>query len=289
VSDRPATPRLVSRFRVPDLGVGAGYRAGHYAAIDAGAPDIDWFEVLSENHMVDGGGPLHWLDKVRARWPVVQHGVSMSLGSDEDPEHTRRLVALTRRTGSPWVSDHVCFTHAGGVNSHDLLPVPYTRDVLRHMVDRCRRMTDALGVPLVVENPSSYLGWRASELPEWAFISELCEAADVGLLLDVNNVFVSSVNHGFDPLEWLNNVPADRVVQIHLAGHTIRDGYRLDTHDHPVCDEVWDLYAHVIRRVGSVSTLIEWDDKLPSLDRLVEEVQRARAVRDAALAERADG
>jgi uncharacterized protein (UPF0276 family) len=154
------------------------------------------------------------------------------------------------------------------------------------MVDRCRRTADALGVPLAIENPSSYLGWRASELPEWAFIAELCEAADVGLLLDVNNVFVSSVNHGFDPHEWLDNVPIDRVVQIHLAGHSIRDGYRLDTHDHPVCDEVWDLYAHTIRRVGSVSTLIEWDDRLPTLDRLVEEVQRARAVRDAALAAR---
>ena len=279
----PEAPRRVSRFQVPDLGVGAGYRPAHYAAIDAEAPPIDWFEILSENHMVDGGGPLHWLDRVASRYPVALHGVSMSLGSDEDPEHTRRLIALARRTGAPWVSDHLCFTSAHGVHTHELLPLPYTRDVLRHLVDRCRRMQDALGVPLALENPSSYLTWRASELPEADFLAELAETADVALLLDVNNVHVSAFNHGFDPYHYLDTLPADRVVQIHLAGHSVREGYLLDTHDGPVIDAVWALYRHAIHRIGPVSTLIEWDDRLPPLSGLVAEVDRARQERTRAL------
>ena len=250
---------------------------------------MDFFEIISENFMVDGGAPLYWLDRVLERYPIVQHGVSMSLGSGEDREHTALLKRLVARTHTPWLSDHLCFTRAH-VNSHDLLPVPYTRDVLDHIVDRCRRAQDTFGVPFAVENPSSYLSFRASTMPEWDFLAALADRADCGILLDVNNIFVSSVNHGFDPMVYIDAIPADRVVQIHLAGHSIRRAegggeYRLDTHDAPVIDEVWALYRAAIARTGPVSTLIEWDDQLPTWERLSEEAETARAHREAALAE----
>lgn len=264
--------------------MGVGFRIPHYAHVCDQRPPMDWFEVISENHMVDGGGPLYWLERLRETYPVVLHGVSMSLGSDEDEEHTRRLKTLARRTRAPWVSDHVCFTTAGGVNSHDLLPVPYTRAVLDHMVERCKRIAQALDVPFAVENPSSYLGWKDSEMPEVEFVAELCERADVGWMLDVNNVFVSAVNHGLDARAYLDAVPADRVVQVHLAGHSVREGYRLDTHDAPVCDEVWELYRYAIERIGPVSTLVEWDGNIPAWDRLAEEADVARRLRAEAVA-----
>lgn len=274
----------MSRFGVPDLGVGVGLRIPHYSHLDEHLPAMDWFEVISENFMGDGGSPRYWLDRFRERYPIVQHGVSMSIGSDEDEEHTRRLLALAERTRSPWVSDHLCFTSAGGVNSHDLLPLPRTREVLEHVVERCKRIAGQLQVPFALENPSSYLDWRASEIPEPEFLAEVAERADVGLLLDVNNVFVSSVNHGFDPADWLAALPMDRVVQIHLAGHSVREGYRLDTHDAPVCDEVWSLYRQVIERVGPIPTLVEWDDQFPTWERLAEEAAAARTIRDEACA-----
>ncbi len=245
---------------------------------------MDWFEVISENHMVDGGSPLHHLDRLCEHYPVVQHGVSMSIGGREDPEHTARLVALAKRSGTPWVSDHVCFTGSDSVNAHDLLPVPYTPQMLQAMVERAKRMQGVLPVPFALENPSSYLSFRASVMPEWEFMSRLVEQADIGWMLDVNNIYVSSINHGFDPMTYLENVPADRVVQIHLAGHSIMDGYRLDTHDAPVCDAVWDLYRAAIERIGPVSTLVEWDGNIPSWERLSEEAAHARRVRDQATA-----
>ncbi len=274
----------MSRFGVPELGVGVGLRVPFYPHLDEHLPAMDWFEVISENFMGDGGSPQYWLGRFLERYPIVQHGVSMSVGSDEDEEHTRRLVALAKRTGTPWVSDHLCFTSAGGLNSHDLLPLPYTREVLDHVVERCKRIAGHLDVPFALENPSSYLGWRASEWPEAEFLAEVAERADVGILLDVNNVFVSSINHGFDPRAYLDVLPADRVVQIHLAGHSIREGYRLDTHDAPVCDEVWGLYREVIERLGPIPTLVEWDDQLPSWERLAEEAAAARRIRDEAVA-----
>lgn len=284
----------VSRFGVPDLGIGVGLRVPYYRRIAEGDPvTVDWFEIISENFMVDGGSPLYWLERVSARYPIVQHGVSMSLGSREDPEHTARMKVLLGRTRTPWLSDHLCFTHAhrraGGevVNSHDLLPVPHTEEMLRHLVDRCKKAQDDFGIPFAVENPSTYLGYRASIMPEWEFLAALAERADCGILLDVNNIFVSSINHGFDPYTYLDAVPLDRVVQIHLAGHSIREGYRLDTHDHPVCDEVWALYRETIRRAGPVSTLIEWDDQLPPWERLAEEAETARRHRQQALQARA--
>jgi uncharacterized protein (UPF0276 family) len=271
------------RWRVPDLGVGVGLRIPHYEHLAATWPEVAWFEVISENFFVDGGSPRYWLDRFRERYPVVLHGVAMSLGSEEDPEHTRRLVELARRVRAPWVSDHLCFTRAGGVQTHDLLPLPYTEEVLRHVIERCKRIAGSLSVPFAVENPSTYLGWRASEMSEVEFLVRLAEAADIGLLLDVNNVFVSACNHGFDPLAYLDAVPAERVVQIHLAGHSVREGYRLDTHDGPVCDEVTALYRRAVARLGPVSTLIEWDDRLPPFPALQAEAARAAAVRAEAL------
>jgi uncharacterized protein (UPF0276 family) len=273
----------VGRFQVPDLGVGVGLRIPHYPHLSTAWPAVPWFEVITENFLGDGGAPRYWLDTFRERYPLVMHGVSMSLGSEEDPEHTARVVRLARHLRSPWVSDHLCFTRAGGVQTHDLLPLPYTEDVLRHVVERCKRISGELGVPFVVENPSTYLTWNASEMSEAEFLGRLAEAADIGILLDINNVYVSACNHGLDPRTWIDAIPADRVVQLHLAGHSIREGHRLDTHDHPVCDEVWDLYRHTVARVGAVSTLVEWDDQLPPFPELLAEAGRAQRIREEVL------
>jgi uncharacterized protein (UPF0276 family) len=273
----------VSRFQVPDLGVGVGYRVPHYRQVLDEQPAMDWFEVLSENFMVDGGSPRWHLEQLAQRYPTVPHGVSLSLGSEADPEHLRRLRALCDHLRPPWFSDHACWTGTRRHAVHDLLPVPYTPAMRRHMVDRVREAQDKTGRLLAIENVSAYLAWADSTEPEWAFLGELAEAADCALLLDVNNVFVSSVNLGFDPLAFLDGLPLDRVVQIHLAGHSVRPRYRLDTHDGPVCDEVWELYREAIRRIGPVSTLIEWDGDIPTFARLQEEAARARTERDAAL------
>jgi uncharacterized protein (UPF0276 family) len=247
---------------------------------------MDWFEIISENFMVDGGAPLYHLERLREAYPVIPHGVSMSLGGVADPEHLDRLAALVERIRPPWASDHVCFTGVRGVNTHDLLPVPFTAEVRDHMVDRIRAVQDRLQIPFAIENASTYLAFSSSDLPEWEFLAEVAERADCAILLDVNNVFVSSVNHGFDPREYLAAIPGDRVVQIHLAGHSVvkttdpPGEYCLDTHDHPIRDEVWQLYEEVIGRLGPVTTLIEWDDHIPSWERLSEEAASARAIRD---------
>jgi len=276
---------LVSRFKLPDLGIGVGFRVPHYRQIAEKRPQMDWFEVVSENFMVEGGAPLHWLDQLIANYPVVLHGVSMSLGGREPQGYLRKLARLVDRVNPPWVTDHVCFTGTDSLRVHDLLPVPYTESVLQHMADNIRRVQDALSKPFGVENPSSYLSWHATHMPEWVFMAELAERADCGILLDVNNIFVSSVNHGFDPREYIDHIPRDRVIQMHLAGHTVFPTHRLDTHDAPVAQEVWDLYRYAIRRFGPVSTLVEWDGDIPSFERLQEEAERARSERNAALAE----
>jgi uncharacterized protein (UPF0276 family) len=272
----------VSRFAVPDLGVGVGFRVPHYGVVLNEHPAMDWFEVIAENFMLDGGPPLENLARLQAAYPVVPHGVSMSLGDAVNPDHQRRLLALLARLNPPWFSDHACWTGHAGVNTHDLLPLPYTDEVLAHVVDRIKQIQDRSGRLFAVENVSSYLSYRGSTMPEAEFMAALCERADCALLLDVNNVFVSAVNHGLEPALYINTLPLDRVVQVHLAGHSIRDGFRLDTHDHPVCDEVWALYAALIRQIGPVSTLIEWDDQIPSFERLRAEAEAARAVRDGA-------
>lgn len=262
-------------------------RTQHFAHILNHEPDVDWFEIISENFMVAGGSPRHYLAELMKSYPVIQHGVSMSLGSESQPEHLEKLVKLARYTGTPWLSDHVCFTGSAHVNSHDLLPVPYTDEMVAHFVRRIGEVKEALGPTVfAIENPSSYLGWRTTHMPEWEFVARVVEEGDCGVMLDVNNIFVSSINHGFDPTEYIDAIPGDRVVQIHLAGHSIMEGYRLDTHDHPVCDEVWDLYRYTIERIGSVSTLIEWDGHIPSWERLSEEAAHARELRSQAVAAR---
>jgi uncharacterized protein (UPF0276 family) len=250
----------------------------HYREIIEAHPAVDWFEVISENHMVDGGRPLEVIDRVSEQYPVVLHGVSLAIG-DAAPlnkGYLRRLRALADRVNPEWVSDHLCWGSHGGNYSHDLLPVPYTRETLRLVVDKVREIQDILGRRFFLENPSTYLTFCNSHYTEWDFLAELAERADCGLLLDVNNIFVSACNHGFDPLVYLDGIDGDRVVQIHLAGHTDKGNIRLDTHDAYIIDEVWALYAETISRFGPISTLIEWDDHIPALSELMEEAARAR-------------
>jgi uncharacterized protein (UPF0276 family) len=276
------------RLGLPDLGVGLGLRTPHYEAIFASFPAIDWFEIISENFMVPGGMPLANLNRVLERYAVVQHGVSLSIGSTSplDWDYLHALKKLLQRVRSPWVSDHLCFTGSGGVNIHDLLPLPYTEEAIRHVASRARTVQDFLEVPLALENASSYLTYTSSTMTEWAFLKAVVEEADCGILLDVNNVYVSSYNHAFDPREYVDAVPAHRVVQIHLAGHSNFGKYILDTHSAHVIDPVWDLYRRAIRRIGSVSTLIEWDDDIPPLETVVAEAERARTIRDEEVARR---
>ena len=270
------------RLGLPDLGVGVGLRIPHYETIFSEWPAIDWFEIISENFMVEGGLPLRNLERTLSRYRVVQHGVSMSIGSTSplDRGYLARLKSLVAKVGSPWVSDHLCWTGLAGQNLHDLLPLPYTDEAVRHVARRVREVQDFLEVPFALENVSSYLTYTSSAMTEWEFLTAIAEEADCALLLDVNNIYVSSFNHGFDPQAYVDGVPHHRVVQVHLAGHTHRGKYILDTHSAPVIDPVWDLYRRTIERTGPVSTLVEWDDDIPPLARLLEEADKARAIRD---------
>jgi uncharacterized protein (UPF0276 family) len=276
----------MNRFGLADLGIGIGLRTTHFGEILAGEPAVDWFEVLSENFMDTGGRPLHVLDRVAERHPVALHGVSLSIGSTDaiDRVYLRKLKALAERTRARWVSDHLCWTGVLGRNTHDLLPLPYDTATLRHVARRVKQVQDVLERPLVLENPSTYLAFAGSTMPEWEFLARLCEAADCGLLLDVNNVYVSAFNHGFDPRLYIDAIPAERVVQVHLAGHTNHGTHILDTHDGPAIDAVWDLYARLCARTGPVSTLFEWDASIPPLAEVRAEAEKARPLRGAAAA-----
>lgn len=265
-----------ARFDLPYLGVGVGFRVPHYGQVVRERPEMDWFEVISENFMGDGGSPAWHLERLADAYPVVCHGVSANLGGAEDPDHTRRLARLVQQLDPPWVSDHLCWTRADGVASHDLLPLPYVPEIIEHVADRIKALQDRLGRPFAVENLSSYATFKASQMPEWEFLGRVAERADCAILLDVNNVFVSACNHGFDGQRYLDNVPLERVVQVHLAGHSVTPTHRLDTHDHPVCDEVWALYESLLQRRGPVTTLIEWDANIPSFERLQQEAAQAR-------------
>ncbi|WP_437872839.1 MNIO family bufferin maturase [Sorangium sp. So ce363] len=269
------------RLGLPDLGVGVGLRIPHYRHIFEHRPPVDWFEIISENFMVDGGMPIANLERVLSSYRLVQHGVSLSIGSTDplDFDYLRRLKALLARVGSPWVSDHLCWTGAHGINLHDLLPLPYTDEAVRHVAARARVVQDFLEVRLALENVSSYLTFTASRMSEWEFLSAVAEEADCGILLDVNNVYVSSYNHGFDPEAYIDGVPHHRIVQFHLAGHTHQGAYILDTHSDHVVDAVWALYRRAVARAGDVSTLIEWDDDIPSFEVLAAEAEKARAIR----------
>ena len=271
-----ATPALTA----PPLGFGLGLRTQHYEAILAERPAIDWFEIISENYLVPGGRPLDYLDRIRADYPMAMHGVSLSIGSDDplDRDYLRRIATLARRIEPAWISDHLCWTGVGGRNMHDLLPLPYDQATLDHVVERIGQVQDALGCRLVLENVSSYVTYRRSTMPEWDFLAEVARRADCLILLDVNNIHVSAFNHDFDPLAYLDAIPAERVQQIHLAGHEDNGSHIIDTHDHPVIDPVWRLYGEAIRRCGPVSTMIERDDNIPPLGELVAELAQARAI-----------
>lgn len=264
----------------PYLGFGLGLRSCHYREILDSNPAIDWFEVISENYMVPGGQPLQMLDRIAERYPVVMHGVSLSIASTAplDRSYLSSLKNLARRVNPKWISDHLCWTGVHGVNLHDLLPVPYTEEALAHVVRRISEVQDFLGCRIAIENVSSYFEYESSEMEEWTFVAEMAKRADCYLLLDVNNVFVSGFNHEFDTREFISAIPADRVVQFHLAGHSEGKDYLIDTHDAAIRPEVFSLYAKAIERFGPVSTMIERDDNIPPLGELVAELDQARAI-----------
>jgi uncharacterized protein (UPF0276 family) len=267
-------------MRSGNLGFGLGLRTVHYEDILATRPHVDWFEALSENYMVPGGKPLYYLDRIRADYPVVLHGVSMSIGSADplDLDYLKGLKALADRVEPQWMSDHLCWTGIARHNMHDLLPLPYTRAAVDHVVARIGQVQEYLGRRILIENVSSYVNFEQSEMTEWEFLREIAERADCLLLFDVNNVYVSGFNHDFDPRDYIDAVPAERVQQIHLAGHTNCGTHIIDTHDAAIIDEVWKLYRYAIEAFGPVSTMIERDDHIPELDVLVAELDQARAL-----------
>jgi len=268
------------------LGHGVGLRRDHYERVLSAPTGVDWFEAISENFMVPGGRPLDILSRVRRDYPIVLHGVSLSIGSTDpiDDGYLQQLGRLIHIIEPAWVTDHLCWTGVSGVNSHDLLPMPYTEEALEHVVRRVSQVQERLGRRIGLENPSSYLTWTASTIAEWDFLAAVAERADCGIMLDVNNVFVSARNHRFDPEVYIDAIPKDRVWQFHLAGHSDHGTHLLDTHDHPVREEVWELYRRAVRRFGTVPTLIEWDGNIPEWDRLEAESKRAREVMRDALA-----
>lgn len=262
------------------LGFGLGLRPNYYPDIVDRPSKVDWFEVISENFLVPGGKPLSMLERIRRDYPIVMHGVSMSIASTAplDLAYLRSLKRLADRFEPAWLSDHLCWTGVHGINLHDLLPIPYTEEALDHVVDRIKRAQDALGRRIAIENVSSYVTVVSSEMDEWVFVAEMAERADCLVLLDINNVFVSAFNHGFSAEEFIDAIPVDRVVQLHLAGHSDHGAYKVDTHDSPICEEVWALYTRARRRFGAVSTMIERDDNFPSFSELLNELKIARDI-----------
>lgn len=275
---------MTNRWGFPDLGVGIGLRTLHFGHILSKSPKVDWFEVLSENFMDSGGRPLRVLDQVAERYPVVLHGVSLGIGNTDplNRDYLRKLKDLATRTKAHWVSDHLCWTGILGRNTHDLLPMPYTEEALKHTTERTRAVSDILERPFVLENPSSYVEFADSSMPEWEFLGRLAEDADCGLLLDVNNVYVSSFNHRFDPRVYIDAIPADRVVQYHLAGHTNKGTHILDTHSDHAVPEVWELYRRAWARTGRTATLYEWDEDVPEFEVVHTEALKAREFQTAA-------
>lgn len=273
-------------LRYPYLGHGIGLRVDHYDAILEDKPAIDWLEIVSENYLVPGGRPLDYLERFREHYPLVMHGVSLSIGSTDplDRDYLKSLRQLADRVQPSWISDHLCWTGVEGVNLHDLMPLPHTDEAIAHVVDRVSEVQDFLGRRILLENVSSYVGYTHSTVPEWEFVSAIAKAADCLLLVDINNVYVSSVNHGFNSLEYLDGLPAERVQQFHLAGHLKGNRLIIDTHDTTISDPVWQLYAEALKRYGPVSCLIERDDHIPPLAELMAELEQARGISSDTLA-----
>ncbi len=264
----------------PFLGYGLGLRKEHYTSVLDELPQVDWFEIVSENYLVEGGKPLHYLDRIRAHYPMVMHGVSLSIGSTEalDLDYLNALKGLIDRVQPAWFSDHLCWTGVQGINLHDLMPLPYTEEAIAHVVERVQRVQDLIGRQMLLENVSSYVSFCDSQLSEWEFLREVAERADCLILLDINNIYVSAFNHNFDPYAYLEAIPVERVWQIHLAGHTRQDDLIIDTHDHAIADPVFALYAAAVRRYGRVSAMIERDDRIPPLSALIDELARVRDI-----------
>jgi uncharacterized protein len=267
-------------IKVPYLGHGLGLRTEHYTDVLSNQPNVDWFEAISENFMVEGGNPRRVIMEVREHYPVVLHGVSMSLGSTDplNKEHLHKLACLAHDLEPAWISDHLCWSSFNGHSVYDLWPLPYTEEALNHLTERIVYVQEFLGRQILVENVSSYVAFSDSSMTEWEFLSTLAQQADCGLLLDINNIYVSSQNHGFDPYAFVNGITQERVGQFHLAGHSIKETHLLDTHDHPVCDAVWKLYQAAVARFGNVSTLLERDDHIPPLNELLQELEKARGL-----------
>jgi uncharacterized protein (UPF0276 family) len=262
------------------LGYGLGLRTDHYTTILDTRPSIDWFEIISENFLIPGGKPLYYLDQIRELYPMVMHGVSLSIGSS-DPlnwDYLKQLKHLAQRVKPAWISDHLCWTGVNKLNMHDLLPLPYTEEAIRHVAQRVREVQDFLGRQILLENVSSYLTYKDSEFTEWDFLRTIAEEANCLILLDINNIYVSGFNHGFNPVEYIEGIPIERVKQFHLAGHTNNGDHIIDTHDAPVIEEVWQLYAIAVKRFGKVATMIERDDNIPPLDELLLELEKAKDI-----------
>lgn len=276
-----------SLLRLPYLGYGLGLRHQHFQYILDTKPAVDWFEILTENYLVEGGRPLYYLDRVHEHYPFVMHGVSLSIGSADplNKEYLSKLKKLIDRVEPLWVSDHLCWTGVNGYNLHDLLPLPYTEEALQHVVDRIKQVQDFLGRRILIENVSSYISYKHSQMTEWEFLTAVAEQSDCLLLLDVNNIYVSAFNHQFDPQDYLKGVPVERVQQFHLAGHENCGTHIIDTHDQPIIDGVWSLYADAVRRFGRVSTMIERDDNIPEFPVLFEELNQAKSIAEKILAE----
>ncbi len=275
---------MSNRWGLPDLGIGVGLRTVHFPHVLQNQPDVDWFEILSENFMHTGGRPMWVLDQVSEAYPVALHGVSMGIGNTDplNRAYLSELKRLAERTKARWVSDHLCWTGIVGRNVHDLLPMPYTEEALVHTTRRVRQVQEILERPLVVENPSSYVEFASSSMSEWEFLTRLSEDADCGLLLDVNNVYVSAFNHGFEAKAYIDALPSDRVVQYHVAGHTNKGTHIIDTHSDHALGEVWELYRRAWQRTGATATLYEWDDEIPEFDVLLAEARKALLFREPA-------
>ncbi len=270
---------------LPFLGYGLGLRSDHYETILDQRPTVDWFEILTENYLVPGGKALYYLNRIRENYLVVMHGVSLSIGSSDplNMSYLTEVKALADRIEPKWMSDHLCWTGVNGLNMHDLLPLPYTEETINHVVSRVQQVQEFLGRPLLIENVSSYLTYVQSDITEWEFLSEIAKRAGCFILLDVNNVYVSAFNHDFNPLDYLHGLPKERVAQIHLAGHSNHGDYIIDTHDAPVIQPVWDLYAETIKHFGAISTMIERDDNIPPLEELLAEMNQARRIANTVL------
>ncbi len=264
----------------PYLGHGLGLRSQYYQEILDQRPAVDWFEIISENYLVDGGKALHYLDAIGEHYPLVMHGVSLSIGGPHalDRDYLQRLKQLIDRVKPAWVSDHLCWTRGSAHQLHDLLPLPYHEESLAYLVERVRQVQDILERPLVLENLSSYVQPASSTLSEWDFLAALSAESGCQLLLDVNNVYVSARNQGFEPWDFISALPPNSIRQLHLAGHSDYGDHVIDTHDHPVADPVWQLYRRTLEHLGPVSTLLERDDHLPPLSELLAELQQARQI-----------